>query len=47
MPDGTESGDKSKLRLELNMWQTAWDSYTIGAVVLDQVSYTDQMFRPY
>ncbi len=46
MPDGTDSGDKSKLRLELSLWQMAWDRYTIGAVVLDQVMSTNQRLRP-
>ena len=35
--DGSESGNKSGLRLDLCQWQLAWDRYTIGAVVLDQV----------
>ena len=36
--DGSESGNKSGLRLDLCQWQLAWDRYTIGAVVVDQVS---------
>ena len=36
--DGSESGNKSSLRLDLCQWQLAWDRYAIGAVVLDQVS---------
>ena len=35
--DGSEIGNKSNLRLDLCQWQLAWDRYTIGAVVLDQV----------
>ena len=37
MPDGSEKGDKSKDRLDLQTWMMAWDRYVLGAVALDQV----------
>ena len=33
----------SHLRLELDKWIAAWDSYAIAACVLDQMSYSDAM----
>ena len=37
MPDGSEKGDKSNNRLDLQTWMMAWDRYVLGAVALDQV----------
>ena len=36
-PDGSISGNSSKLRLDLCQWQLAWDRHMIGAAVVDQV----------
>ena len=36
-PDGSTSGNASKLRLDLCQWQLAWDRHMIGAAVVDQV----------
>ena len=38
-PDGSTSGNSSKLRLDLCQWHLAWDRHVIGAAVVEQVGF--------